>query len=690
MYEINERKRSESIVEASMKPAQIAALKKAYEPMRGKRISSASANKLDKLMNKFAKEKDLLIQILKADIPFVSTKAATILLFKHGMEPSEINKLKEEVELDEDMNALIFALWGGAAMVVLPALMIYDIMLRNKNSSLDDKVFKIVGQLLSKFKKDKNYKPNSAEIDASKKLEKEVKSKEPSIFKKAMSKLKSIKSKKESVELDEKTKWRRGDGRPRGAAHIENERFWDLPKSSLEYIIKDAGEAMRLNPTARKATTGRGNWADQVNDAHTVLGWRRKNGIKEEVELGEAIPKSTMYGVVVKGKVIAKGSKAVMSKLAKQKGGYVLNSPAAKVGDSIVSKDGIKTLVKKEEVDLDEDIASIISNPSVVELMVKGPFLLALLAGVGGYLAEPFKPAIKKIVDKLKKNKNYKISDSEKSDVKNAMSKLAKDNPSVLKKAVNILKKKSEQNEEVELDENVKFDNADFMLGFLVPWAMNPTSKYEPHLANYVKKLIPADNRQYAYKMIAQVLVKLIQGGMSAVQNFARQNKGAYDKMDKNVKKHLMKGLKAEYTMGEEVELDEKKGRRPSARADAMKAMRRSGEFKDKDDDDIRATDADVKAASKNILMQMKSAADLPKGGEIEFLDKKKVKVPQKVAQLFVQKYMSLRRPADKAKFQEKAAKSYKDFVSAMKEEVESEHTILDRIHNKIQERKNV
>ena len=212
----------------------------------------------------------------------------------------------------------------------------------------------------------------------------------------------------EEVELDEKTKWRRGDGRPRGAAHIENERFWDLPKSELEYIIKDAGEAMRLNPTARKATTGRGNWADQVNDAHTVLGWRRKNSIKEA-----------------------------------------------------------------------------------------------------------------------------------------------------------------------------------------------------------------------------------------------------------------------------------------SARADAMKAMRRSGEFKDKDDDDIRATDADEKAASKNILVQMKSAADLPKGGEIEFLDKKKVKVPQKVAILFVRKYMSLRRPADKAKFQAKASKSYKDFVSAMKESFTVEHTILDRIHSKIQERKN-
>ena len=51
--------------------------------------------------------------------------------------------------------------------------------------------------------------------------------------------------------------------------------------------------------------------------------------------------------------------------------------------------------------------------------------------------------------------------------------------------------------------------------------------------------------------MIAQQLIKLIQGGMPAVKNFARQNKGAYDKMDKNVKKHLMKGMK-ESTFKEE------------------------------------------------------------------------------------------------------------------------------------------
>jgi uncharacterized protein YoaH (UPF0181 family) len=85
--------------------------------------------------------------------------------------------------------------------------------------------------------------------------------------------------------LEEKTKWKIGDGRPRNGARIENERFWDLPMDSLKYIAKDAGEAMRANPTARKATTGPGNWADQVADAATVMAWRKKNGIKESTNL---------------------------------------------------------------------------------------------------------------------------------------------------------------------------------------------------------------------------------------------------------------------------------------------------------------------------------------------------------------------------------------------------------------------
>jgi len=87
--------------------------------------------------------------------------------------------------------------------------------------------------------------------------------------------LEAFKQSREDVELDEA-------GRPRGAAHIENTRFWDLKDSELHYIIKDAGKAMQANPTAKKATQGPGNWSDQINDAATVLYYRKKNKIKVE------------------------------------------------------------------------------------------------------------------------------------------------------------------------------------------------------------------------------------------------------------------------------------------------------------------------------------------------------------------------------------------------------------------------
>ena len=76
------------------------------------------------------------------------------------------------------------------------------------------------------------------------------------------------------MEADPKEK----KGRPRGAPHIENARFWDLPESSLKYIIADASDAVKRLPMARKA----GKWADEVNDAVTVLHWRKKKGITVE------------------------------------------------------------------------------------------------------------------------------------------------------------------------------------------------------------------------------------------------------------------------------------------------------------------------------------------------------------------------------------------------------------------------
>ena len=59
----------------------------------------------------------------------------------------------------------------------------------------------------------------------------------------------------------------------KGGPYIENVRFWDLSEKSLRYIIKDAKQALYICPTARKAD----KWADEVNDAVTVLYWRNKD-----------------------------------------------------------------------------------------------------------------------------------------------------------------------------------------------------------------------------------------------------------------------------------------------------------------------------------------------------------------------------------------------------------------------------
>ena len=55
----------------------ISKLKKSYEPLRGKKISPAQGQKLMGIMDKVDKNKNALIQLFKADIPFVSQLAAT-------------------------------------------------------------------------------------------------------------------------------------------------------------------------------------------------------------------------------------------------------------------------------------------------------------------------------------------------------------------------------------------------------------------------------------------------------------------------------------------------------------------------------------------------------------------------------------------------------------------------------------
>ena len=88
-------------------------------------------------------------------------------------------------------------------------------------------------------------------------------------------------------------------------------------------------------------------------------------------------------------------------------------------------------------------------------------------------------------------------------------------------------------------------------------------------------------------------------------------------------------------------------------------------------DIDTSATDDDIKAADKNIMMQLRKSVSLRGQHPVEFLDKKKVKNPQKIAQAVLAKYNSFKKPMDKEKFQAKVAKSHRDLLMALKEDID-------------------
>ena len=87
-------------------------------------------------------------------------------------------------------------------------------------------------------------------------------------------------------------------------------------------------------------------------------------------------------------------------------------------------------------------------------------------------------------------------------------------------------------------------------------------------------------------------------------------------------------------------------------------------------DIDTSATDDDIAAADKNIMMQLRKSVSLRGNFPVQFMDKKKVKVSSKIAQAVQSKYNSMKKPADKEKFQSRISKSYKDLLSALKEQL--------------------
>ena len=177
--------------------------------------------------------------------------------------------------------------------------------------------------------------------------------------------------------------------------------------------------------------------------------------------------------------------------------------------------------------------------------------------------------------------------------------------------------------------------------------------------------------------------VDLDEGKMSQLHQYIKDKKSAEEiaklmKVDVKTIKTLMSSNNPE-------DVEE------SAASDARRAMAKDKDFSRKDsaDDDDDATDDDVKGASKNIMMQLRKAQSLKGRFDVEFADGKKTKVSANIAMAVQQKYNAQKRPAEKEKFQAKIGKSYKDMLSALKEELQpKKESILERMNRKIKENK--
>ncbi len=222
----------------------------------------------------------------------------------------------------------------------------------------------------------------------------------------------------------------------------------------------------------------------------------------------------------------------------------------------------------------------------------------------------------------------------------------------------------------------------------------------------YVVMQGPGDNNQ---KVIA-----IFDGGAKALEkakkfrddwNKKNKSKIKLDKKGKPIAAHMArifaKGAETSYKVGDKVSYSEfapsivkeeveTEGVDEGAAADARRAMRSDPDMKQRAfSKDVSATDDDEKAASKNIMMQLRKAVSL-RSYDVEFADGKKQKVNQKIAQAVQNKYNNMRRPADKEKFQAQIAKSYKDMLKTIKSGYgEQKESILEKIDRKIKENKN-
>lgn len=248
--------------------------------------------------------------------------------------------------------------------------------------------------------------------------------------------------------------------------------------------------------------------------------------------------------------------------------------------------------------------------------------------GMDSFTASAIMQIYDKVNDKNKKTMENLLKDGRKADIvklmKFAMSK------------VNAEYVPEEFEEEVELEEKVGLDE-------------KLDKEDEPTIKKVVKMLKKASGAHAGQaKDLEKAMTeedKLDEGKMKQLHQLMKDGKSA-----KEIAKIMKLDVKTiQALMDEKSELEEKRHIDPA-------------------DIDISATDDDIKAADKNIMMQLRKSVSLRGQFPVEFLDKKKVKVPQKIALAVIAKYNSLRKPMDKEKFQAKIAKSHRDLLMGLKE----------------------
>ena len=589
MYPLDEETQLD---EATMSSSQIARLKKAYEPMRDKKISPSNADKLSAMMDKVGKDKETLIQLFKADIPFVSQSAVTKLITKHNMKGAEINKLREEVDLDEVYQVYVKSPTAKSGWIAQGQ--------PHKTEASAKKDAKNAGGVIKIVKEEVDLKEAKYEL-----YHKDFSSAMQHAYKSAK-KLYGITIDPEEIDSKVAT----GPSKPSEGKTNSYRLKGDKGAIQVQVYNKGGSKPFELN-----------FYKEEV-----------------EVELDEA----KYTGKLMKNKSIVDYVKKQQEKNRKD---------VAKFGNKKVGAYG-------NEPRFDSGTGWIDMAADEIKLSSMSLNKRKAFDSEAEYEAIARKLGLDKFEPKLEEVELDEVGGSAFGGTIDKIQKVVDD-----KQATKI--------------DGVMVDT------FTASLIMNIFKKVNKQNQDKMRKMKVTQLAKAAYKLAGmKEEVDLDEGKMSQLHQYIKDKKSA-EEIAKLMKVDV-KTIKALMSSHHPEEVEE------GAAADARRAMSRDKDFSRKDsaDDDTDATDDDVKGASKNIIMQLRKAGNRASQG-VEFGDGKKVQIPAQMAIAVQQKYNAMKRPADKEKFQARIGKSYKDMLSALKEELQpKKESILERMNRKIKENK--